>query len=64
MYKVKEIFKSIQGEGFYSGMTAVFVGVFRMQFMEWKKVTKIKPFVNFVTLTFLVLMVKMVEFTV
>ena len=25
MYKVKEIFKSIQGEGFYSGMTAVFV---------------------------------------
>ena len=25
MYKVKEIFKSIQGEGFYSGKTAVFV---------------------------------------
>ncbi len=25
MYKVKEIFKSIQGEGYYSGKTAVFV---------------------------------------
>ena len=26
MYKVKEIFKSIQGEGFYSGKTAVLLG--------------------------------------
>ena len=25
MYKVKEIFKSIQGEGFYSGREAVFL---------------------------------------
>ena len=25
MYKVKEIFKSIQGEGFHSGKTAVFI---------------------------------------
>ena len=25
MYKIKEIFKSIQGEGFFSGKTAIFL---------------------------------------
>ena len=52
MYKVKEIFRSIQGEGFHSGKNAVFIRFFLgvTYGMELRNSEK-KQFVIFVTLT-------------
>ena len=47
MYKVKEIFKSIQGEGFYSGMTAVFVRFSGCNLWSGKKSDKNKAICKF-----------------
>ena len=62
MYKVKEIFRSIQGEGFNTGKESVFIRFSGCNL--WNGIEKLrkswKQFVIFVILILLELMVKMV----
>ena len=60
MYKVKEIFKSIQGEGFHSGKNAVFIRFSGCNLWNGIEKFRKKQFVTFVILILLEWMVKMV----